>query len=355
MIPYYLLVIIPTIIYLIGRIAGKKWNKQCICLFFIILLLILSFRGITCGRDLKMYEYFFDTMKGYNLKNILSFSQKGEVLYFILNKLIIKLGGNYQMFLATVAILSIIPIAIFYSKKTDNALLTIALFLTVAPFPMFFSGLRQAIAMGLVVLAFKYVQEQKPVKYIICILAIMLFHISAAVALLFYPIYHSKVNKNWLYIIIPFFLITYIFRTQIFLYLIKFSNTIYQESYGVVTSTGQYTILILLIIFDIFSFTIPDKKKMDKEVIGFRNLLLLATLFQMFVSINMNVMRLNYYALLFIPILIPKIITNTKESYKKLSQFALIIMVVFFMTYFIYNGYVGNNNLDIFPYVPFWR
>ena len=354
MLPYYILVIIPTVVYLLGIYKGKKLNKQCIYLFFLILLLILSLRGITCGRDLKMYSYFFELMKGFSFNQVFSYSKKGEVLFFVLNKLISLIGGNFQFFLFVVAIISTIPIAIFYRKKTDNAILTIALFLTVAPFPMFFSGLRQAIAMGLVLLAFKYIEEKKLLKYIICILVISLFHISAIIALLFYPAYHSKIKKNWLLIIIPFFIITYIFKEQIFMFFLEFGNSIYQETYGRITSTGQYSILVLLVLFDIYCFVLPDKELLTKEFIGLRNILLLSTLIQLFVPINMNVMRLNYYSLLIIPILIPKVACVCSKSFKKLLQISFVVMIIFFMTYFIYNGYTGNNNLDIFPYTTFW-
>ncbi len=354
MIPYYILLIIPALLYIFGRFINKKWNKQCIILFFIILLVILSLRGIECGRDLKMYSYFFDIMKGYSFEEVISYSKKGEIFFFILNKIVILLGGNFQLFLCVVALISIIPIALFYSKKSENALLTIALFLTVAPFPMFFSGLRQVIAMGLVVMAFKFIEEKKPIQYIISILIIMLFHISAIIALLFYPIYHSKISKNWLIIIIPLFVLVYLFKEQIFMFFLGFGNKIYQETYGTITSTGQYATLLLLIIFDIYCFIIPDKSKINQEYIGLRNLLLFSTLIQLFVPINMNIMRLNYYSLLFVPILIPKTVNIGSKSFRKVIQVSVVVMILFFSSYFIYNGYNGNNNLDIFPYSTYW-
>ena len=232
------------------KIYGKKMEQT---MYFFVFFHIINFA-------------FFDLMKDFPIGEVISYSKKGELLFFVLNKIISLIGGNYQFFLFVVALISLVPIAIIYSKKTDNALLTIALFLTVAPFPMFFSGLRQAIAMGLIILAFKYVEEKKPIKYILCIMIIMLFHISAVVALLFYPVYHIKIKKNWLIIIIPVFILTYIFKEQIFMYFLGFSNKIYQETYGTVSSTGQYSILVLLILFDLYSFVLPDKNKIDKEI-----------------------------------------------------------------------------------------
>ena len=265
------------------------------------------------------------------------------------------IGGNFQFFLFIVALMSIIPIAVLYYKKSENVILTIALFMVVAPFSMFFSGLRQSIAMGIIIFAFKYIQDKKVIKYIICVIIAMYFHKSAMFCLIFYPVYHAKITKKWLYIIIPTMIITYVFNKQIFSFLLHIYNPIYEDNYGFVTSTGQYSILILLILFIIYCFVFPDKNKINKEFMGLRNMLILSTMFQLFVPINPIVMRMNYYTLLFVPILIPKVINIGYKKDYGILQLSVIIMSIFFFVYFIYNGYTGNDVLNIFPYIPYWR
>ena len=355
MLAYYILIIIPLVIYFLGCYKGKKWDNQCLFVFFSILLFLLAVRNVTCGVDTKMYSNFFNVLSDYSIKQIMDFSIKGEFLYFILNRLVAYLGGNFQFFLFITAIISIVPIAVLYLKKSNNAPLTIALFLTVAPFTMFFSGLRQATAMGIVVLLFPLIEKKKPIGYIIGIIIASYFHKSASVALILYPIYHAKITKNWLYIIVPAYLLIYIYNKQIFTYLLGFYNSIYEETYGYTSSTGQFSILVLLILFNIYCFIFPDNNKMDKEYIGLRNLLLLATLFQLFVPINPIVMRMNYYTLLFIPLLIPKVAPISHKNNIALLRLSEIIMVAFFMAYFIYQGYAGHDVLNIYPYIPFWR
>ncbi len=355
MLPYYILILVPTIIYLIGMLRGKKLNKICISMFFIILIVLLSLRSIECGTDLKMYSGFFRVFSNSSLDKVLNFSKKGEKLYYILNKIISMIGGNFQFFLFIVALMSIIPIAVLYYKKSENGILTIALFMVVAPFSMFFSGLRQSIAMGIIIFAFKYIQDKKVIKYIICVIIAMYFHKSAMFCLIFYPVYHAKITKKWLYIIIPTMIITYVFNKQIFSFLLHIYNPIYEDNYGFVTSTGQYSILILLILFIIYCFVFPDKNKINKEFMGLRNMLILSTMFQLFVPINPIVMRMNYYTLLFVPILIPKVINIGYKKDYGILQLSVIIMSIFFFVYFIYNGYTGNDVLNIFPYIPYWR
>ena len=354
MLLYYILIIIPTLIYLIRRLKGYKNDCICIIVFFLMLIILLSLRDISCGTDLKMYYYYFDLFSHSSFEAAESLVIKGEYLYYFLNKFITIIGGNYQLFLSVVAIISITPIAVLYYRKSSNGLLTIALFLIVAPFSMFFSGLRQAIAMGIIAYAFKYVQSKKLFNYVFFVLIAMFFHKSAIICLLLYPIYHAKITKNWMYIIAPLMIVNYCFNEQIFTFLLSNYNSIYDEMYGDVISTGQYAILILLVLFSIYCFVFPDSKKINQEFIGYRNILLLSVLLQSFVPINYIVMRLNYYFLIFVPLLIPMVEKVGYDIHKKILKLSVMIMIIFFFSYFIYNGYNGDDVLNIFPYIPYW-
>ena len=58
-----------------------------------------------------------------------------------------------------------------------------------------FSGLRQAIAMGITALSFNFIKEKKPVQFILLVILASLFHKSAIVFLAMYPIYNIKLDK----------------------------------------------------------------------------------------------------------------------------------------------------------------
>lgn len=354
MFPYFVLVAIPILIAILEREKKSKKNKATI-LFFFIMLIILSLRNIDCGIDLKNYKYIFDINSQMTFNELYElYGFKGEILYHFFNKIVFMITDNFQIFLTIVAALCLIPIALFYKKESYNQILTIGLFLTVAPFSMFFSGLRQSIAMAIVVISFKFIKEKKIVKYIITIIIAFLFHQSAIFMILLYPLYHVKITKKWLIFIVPLLILIFAFKTQIFGLLITM-NSNYSEKYNVITSTGAYSILILLILFDVYCFTFADKEKETEEFIGLRNFLLCATCIQCLASINSVIMRINYYILLFIPILIPMVYNNSSIKYKKVTRLATSIMCVFFISYFFINAYTGSDILNIYPYIPWWE
>lgn len=355
MLVYYLLVIIPLIFYLLGRIKGKRFNKVVISVFFIFLIALLSLRSVKCGTDLVLYFPNFNRLPYVPWESIFLLSSKGEHLFNILGKIVSIISGDFQVFLTVIALLSLVPIAKKYKKDSNDALLTIALFLTVAPFSMFFSGLRQSCAMGLVILSFIFIEKKQILRFIIVIVIASLFHDSALFCLVLYPIYYAKITKKWLYVIVPIMVMIFVFNEQIFSFVLQFASSTYQERYSQITSTGAYSILILLVALAVYCFIFPDKEKIDQKFIGLRNILLLSICVQCFAPINPIIMRINYYNLLTVPILIPMVITYAKPANRKMIKLIEMAMCIFLIAYFFYNAYTGEDILNVFPYIPFWE
>ena len=113
--------------------------------------------------------------------------------------------------------------------------------------------------------------------------------------------------------------------------------------------------LFLFALFAVFAFIIPDESIMDKETIGLRNFLLLSLALQMFAPLHSLAMRLNYYYIIFIPLLLPKIIGCRSKRWGQVAVVARHIMVIFFLLYFFVNIYTRDNNLNVFPYHFFWE
>lgn len=356
MLAYYILIFFPLAVYFLGFLKGKRNNKICILLFFLILFVLLSLRSIENGIDLVHYKYYFNYFSKLSFIDLLSYSDgnKNEIFFYILNKLVSYFGGSFQLFLTIIAIISIFPIFKFYYKSTNNALLTIALFIVVAPFTSFFSSLRQSIAIGIVVYSFTFVENKKIFKFIFCVIIASLFHRTALFSLPLYVIYNTKITSKKLYFIIPIIFFMFLFNEQIFALLLTIFPS-YDSEFVPIAQTGAYGILVLLVLFAVYCFFFSHSDKVDNSFIGLRNILLFTVVIQSFAPINFMAMRINYYYLVFIPILIPKVKLYCKSGNLKLVNLAEIFMFIFFISYFFYDGYNGIDQMGLFPYVPFWR
>jgi hypothetical protein len=244
---------------------------------------------------------------------------------------------------------------LFYKENAVMPFLTILLFVVVAPFSMLFSGLRQVIAMMFVVPAWHCAKRKKLFPFIITVLLAIGFHNSAFIIIAIYPLYHLKITKKWLLFIVPAMVGIYIFNEQIFLLMAELWGGDYYESYGTTYNTGAYAMLALFILLAVISYVLPDNEKLDNDTLAMRNYLLLVVFLQIFTPINGMIMRMNYYYLLFVPALIPKILASSKTRFYQVGQLAVFVMGVFFLFYYIINMYTGADILRVYPYVPFWE
>ena len=354
MTPYFLLLGLPAFFSLFNekKKAEKKASVFALDIFFLILLVLLSLRSVQCGIDLSNYHYYFVQVKGVGFFDL--FSVYLEPGYFLLAKLTQIISENFQVFLAVTSMITVIPIWMMYRKESSNAYLTVILFATVAPFTMYFSGLRQILAMTLAVPAYYFTKKKKLFSFLLIIAVAYFFHQSSLLLLLLYPIYHVKLTKNAFFFVVPAMLAVLYFNSDIFSLTMRFLGDRYVERYQAMTSTGAYTVLILLFLLAFYAFLIPDPEKMDADTAGLRNILLVCVVIQCFAPIHTIAMRMNYYFLIFIPILIPKLNAVAKSSYRQLASMSAVAMNLVFTAWFFWNAYMGGDALNIFPYIPVW-
>jgi hypothetical protein len=222
-------------------------------------------------------------------------------------------------------------------------------------FLIIFSGLRQAIAISIGALAYMAVSNRKYVLSALMILLAISFHISAFILILLFPALFIKTKTKHLAYIAPVMLIVGVFRVQILELLLAFMPNQYIEFYGDVQRTGAFGMMVLFLIFCVFSFVVLDEKTMTRKDYFMRNMLLISTVIQFFVPIHGMVQRASYYFLLFVPIAIVSVVQAPRRYFKDVSRFAVAVLGCFFTVYFFFNAYFSSDNLlGVFPYKFFW-
>ena len=330
----------------------EKKNRQSLFIFFFLLAVIVGLRHQNVGNDTRNYIYYFEQ---YSEKTWLELSKMSvEFGFAYFNKFVSIFTQVVNMFFLVTAFVTFAMIYITYKRLCTDSSLTIVLYVTMSTFVMAFSGIRQMLAIGLGFVAYELTRNKKLIPFILMVVLAITVHTSAFMLLFMYPIYHAKITKKWLYIVVPVITLIFVFNNQIFSTLSMLLET-FTEYNTSKTDTGAYAMLILFVIFAVFAFLIPDEAALDKETIGLRNFLLFSLVLQMFAPLHSLAMRMNYYYIIFIPLLIPKIIKARSERWGQIAIFARHIMVVFFLVYFFYNAYVGDNNLHVFPYKFFWE
>ena len=332
----------------------RKKRNLALVFFFAFLTMLLMFRHESIGNDTRNYISIFKAFSGRSWKSLLNTSDSWEVGFTYYNKIISLFSKNAQVFFAVTAIVTVCMIYPTYKRLCIDSTLTILLYVNMSTFVMMFSGIRQMLAIAIGFLAYEFTRKKKFVPYALMVALAMFFHTSAFMLLLMYPAYHIKLTKKSLIAVVPILGFIFLFNEPIFTFLAEFLEK-YTRFEAELSSTGAYTVLILFAMFVVFSFVIPDEKAMDAETQGLRNFMIMSLALQMFAPLHTLAMRMNYYYIIFIPLLIPKIIQYRKKDMHQIALLARPIMVAFFLGYFFYSAYTSVNNLNVFPYKFFWE
>ena len=329
-------------------IAAKKLSWSLFALVFFVVALRHPSMGVDLGYG-RDYGYLasFHRLSEYSINEVIQLEsylnyEKGFVL---LNKVIGLLSKNYQVFLAICAFLSIFPIAYaIAARKNNDVLLSWLIYLALPCFLMTYSGLRQAIAIGLVFYSLIYIEKKRFVWFVVCILLASSMHSTAIVCLAIYPAYHIKIGKSERILTIAIFPITYIFRRQIFLVLSRFVRE------GVVIDDNGSSALLILFIFLYIVCTVLWTD--DNRYNGYMNIFACACFCQCLASVYTTATRVGYYFTMVLPLLLPVVSLNFSNR-KSIYIFKMGVGVCFII-FSLYN-IVTSSWAQANPYSFFWQ
>lgn len=359
MFAYYLLIGLPLLLALLMysikytyRLNEIPYRKEIIRAFFVMYFLLLAFRSETLGADTWNYLSKFRTAQHSTWADYV-FSRSSEHGYAFLTKLVASVTDNEQVFLAIVALITVYPIAKMYMEESEAPILTISMYLIFPMFQMLFSGVRQAIAMAFIPAVYRCIREKKLLRCILFVMIASLFHKSAWFMLVLYPVYYARIPRKALIWVVPALITVVVFRVQIFIFLFSVMNNMFYSEYAVTEETGATSMFALYVIILLFSYLFLGNT--DSETSGQRNFLILSAAVQVFSMVNRAVMRVNYYYLLFLPLLLPKVIRRIPAKNKWFASLVELGCCVYFLFTFFRKAHTGVDSLEIFPYVPFWN
>ena len=356
MISYFLLLGIPLSWHLlcyVGNVSKQKTKNISIILFFSILIILLGCRGLSVGSDTRNYYNFYTMASSTSFGDLFVSSYvntRMEAGYLLLEKLFSTLSIPFNVFILFCSIIALLPLMILFYKKSNNPILVILLFTGISPFTLYFSGIRQVMAMGFGVIAFYLAQKRKLFPFLITVIIAFFFHEAALVLLVLYPLYKLRISSKWLSLIFGAALLIFIFGGQLLSF---FSNLLGKYGRYEIASTGAYRMILLLLIFVIFCFFIPEKE-LPPDVVFLRNILCLCLVIQCFTRFSYIVTRVVYYFSIFLPLTIDYTIGFSKKKNIRLAHVSSFLLGVFFLTYFFIDAFFGSDGLNIYPYIPFW-
>ncbi len=359
---YAILVFLAILIYARNKPVEEQHKKICVVGFFALFLLIAlrhPYMGVDLGWGYSTgYLHSFEALSEYSLREIFQLENylNYERGYIIFNKLVGLISKDQQFFLSVCAFVSVLPIAIYTYKRSKMPLLSLFVFMGLPVFLILFSGLRQAIAIGITVLSMFFVERKKIIGFVLTVLLATTFHWSSVIFLIAYPVYHVKLNNIGKLTILLFVPIVFVFRVPLFLVFGK----LFKENVQI-ENTGAYMLFIVFVLIYIFLIVFNDnceeKNAETDRQNGLINLCYIACICQTFSGVYNTALRVGYYFMVYMIIAIP----NTLEKFRyikiRYNSYYTIIKTLIGAIFVIYGLYVLKEDSWAMtnPYIFFWE
>lgn len=318
---------------------------------FILIFLLLALRHQSMGIDLGYdnvvgYLSYFERIAATDWTEIFNGVrfQHYETGYVILNRIIGTISKDRQMFIAITVLLSLYPIHTYIKRQSDNVLMSWIIYLALPIFLMVYSGLRQAIAIGICTLSITFIKDRKAIPFLGMVALASFIHSSAWIFALAYIIYKIPIKKNVRIITLIAISAINIFKAQ----LLGVLGSLFGVSITI-DNNGAWMFFALLVVIYIFGMMYSDG---EQETEGELNILFLACVCQAFSSLNSIVARMGYYFLPILLILLPRIICRIKdENVRFISKSAVYIGFIAYGLFAIYSTEWAQAS----PYMFFWQ
>lgn len=326
------------------------YGRMNIIFISIWLFLIMALRGVHVGTDLTSY---FSEYKQALFGNLL---RPNEIGFSYFNYIVSSLGFNFNWFLAFNALIVMVCVLTFYFRYSRNILMSIYLHVTIGFFAMSMSGLRQTLAISISLFAFRFLMDNKILKFLVTVLIAFSFHNSALVLVLLLAIKKIKLTRMKAIIAFSSSFIIIIFMDSI-VAMIKFLSPYKYMPYFDVEAVNYINPIVIITLLAIPVACLifwPDMDGEDDSYVKIYSAMFMLSCANVLVYIIAGKIeffaRLSLYLIVFNTVLIP----NTIEAIKgKNARFAArLLAIIFPFLQFIIS--IPDNSIGIDHYKFFW-
>ena len=324
---------------------SKKYFVISAC---ILLFLYAALRAHDLHTDIPRYVEWYNKYAKFSFNEIIELfnSEQKDPFYYVFAWCFSRIFPNVQIWLAFVALVYIVSTGILIYKESETPVLSFIAFLALGFFEFSLSGLRQTLAFSLTMLSYYGIKKKNWKLFIFLVLLASLFHRSALIFLIAYPIAHIKLGKYHLFVALAVGLLFFFGQSYIRILMQRYlMDTQYEGYWDRDTSLTMAGFIIQACIFAFCFIYYPATSKKYKSANVLYNLSFIGLVFQLFSSMIAEMFRISMYFSFFNVLLIPMAISVEKES--KTKKILLMLVGLAFLVYMFKDG--------VLPYRFFWE
>lgn len=289
-------------------------NKKFIFLSCLIMFFLMGFRDLTIiGTDtrstyrasfMRVGTYSFsDIFRNYDMQSNSGFTAALKLLFEVTD-------GDYQGAIIILAAFFMISFYYLVQKYSVDPLQSICYYWGLLLYLFLYSGLKQGMAMSVLVFAFDAIIDRKLLRFLILVVLAGQFHYPAIIFLPAYFVAGLKPGRYLFLLLIIGLVVTYVFRDQ----LLTFMMNAYEDDTGSLYSLGNSRFLtnkaIIMLVIVVVGLILRRPTEEDKLFFVLLCLISISIVFQTFSTFNNIFERLaDYYfqfSVIFIPLVFEK-------------------------------------------------
>lgn len=360
----YILLFLFTVMFAYFSHFFFKTQKNTTAFLFLSLAIILpsiiaGCRDLNIGTDVYVYlvPAFQEAEASISLDDFLE-SSRLELFFNILVYVFAHYVGDIHWLLFTIQLIMMVLLAmIAYNYRKNIPIWFIFLFFMFFMYQLSFNMMRQSIALMICLYSFKYVENRKLLKFIVCICIAMGFHVTAfifSITYFFYYLYCFSKETKWIHlfqvvlvVLSLSFILLYNELVIVSIYLgvldpkyIQYTSfgDLFESSFSI-TDLGLRIVLFLFALYNFKVNLLPRKISSFFLFIAFFELICNSvSIYSAYAS------RIALYFFMLYFIFLPKIIFNSKNK----IFFLLSIFIV--LSYYWYYLYIVIGVSETYPY-----
>ena len=322
-----------------------KRNNVVFGVSILMLSTIAGLRGVNIGADTHHYYEYFEFIKK-------THSGYMEPLWNWLNIAIISVGGNFNVFLFIVSVLTLGLASYVLWKEIKNPQFGLFLYCALYAYCNSFNGMRQYLAISVVLLGYYFLKNTRNIFiFVAIILMAMNIHHSAMLGFLVLPLLYFNFDR-WLTVVA--LVGTFSLGATIFP---ELDLTFLYGSYAGYAETGFWVrespiqAMVLALLMNIYMLCILfTSTKSVRENLYFKILHLGILIMNLTFRIEIMARIILYFTIVQI-VLIPLYLTDIKA--KPLSKLIIEIIILFYFSSIFFKMLIlGNSGIySLYPYV----
>lgn len=301
----------------------------------VVLVLLSALRAPSVGPDTPGYILDYEYLHNYSYEGLLE-RHEGYGGYYIISKFFDELSLPVTVWFGFVAMVYVSSMYFFIKRYSDNLLFSMLIFITCGLFMFSLAGMKQTLAMGLMMYSFLTFVDRRYVYSIALAIIAFTCHASVLIMLFGYVLYFFRNSKYFYYIIIGGALTALIASEWLLESMVSALGNEHYEMYLNFKNTYTastlifYATIVAIAMFGYKAYS-QQSSSTSKVMLGFS---IIACALQSLSSILPDAFRLAYLYTPAFMILIPNSISAIEKKLNRdIVNLAMITCLVVFFLY----------------------